>query len=61
MYNFLVLGLIPGTNIQITLRSWIVSVTLALAYLAYRLLNSRHLQPQPLRVPLHARQLHRRA
>ncbi len=37
MYSFLVLGLIPGTNLQITFRSWLVLAGWAVgATIAYR-------------------------
>jgi hypothetical protein len=36
MYTFLVLGLIPGTNIQINFYAWII-IMVGLAIIAYRL------------------------
>ncbi len=63
MYSFFVLGIVPGTNIQITFRSWINSVLLVIAVLlSIRLVrlvaNQRHTNPQASRFPLHASQLH---
>ena len=61
MYTFLVLGLIPGTNLQITFKTWLDLVGLIIvALLSYKLHND-HLARLPLaRRPLHASQLHRR-
>lgn len=64
MYSFFVLGLIPGTNIQITFQMWLLITAAIAAVYAYW-----HYLPHPtLRIeirsprrPLHASQLHLRA
>lgn len=60
MYNFLVLGLVPGTNIQITFKAWLYALTLGL--LAYLLVSYRHqtIEQVSLRQPLPASRLHNR-
>ena len=68
MYTFLVLGLIPGTNIQINFYAWIIIMS-GLIITAYRL-RPRLVQAisnwwhqfdkAPSRQPLHANQLHLR-
>ncbi|HVV26311.1 MAG TPA: hypothetical protein VHC21_04790 [Candidatus Saccharimonadales bacterium] len=68
MYTFLVLGLIPGTNIQINFYAWII-IMIGLGISAYRLRPRvvRYLsnwwhqfdEAEP-RQPLHANQLHLR-
>lgn len=65
MYNLLVLGLIPGTNIQIGFYAWIILV-LAL-FIAVYFIHKKILEiiSQPdleleIRQPLHANQLHSR-
>lgn len=67
MYSFLVLGIIPGTNLVITFEAWLVFIDLLLgSYLAYRVWQ-RHqgLMFGPLAIgnktSLHASQLHLRA
>ena len=62
MYSFLVLGLIPGTNIAISFQAWIaLGVMLALALPGHRLYVRYHqLVSTAARRPLHASQLHRR-
>lgn len=69
MYTFLVLGLIPGTNIQINFYAWVI-IMIGLAISAHRLrprfvralsswwhqFDEVHQQ----RRPLHANQLHLR-
>ena len=63
MYSVLVLGLIPGTNIQISFLAWliitaIVSVIASIAWLEYkRHQNELWLPPH---YPKHANQLHQR-
>jgi hypothetical protein len=42
MYSFLVLGLIPGTAIQITYRIWVDCILLAVEVAALRWLYRRH-------------------
>lgn len=69
MYSFLVLGLIPGTNIQINFWAWII-IMVGLTVTAYklrfrvgRLVSSWWHQfddPETHRKPLHANQLHLR-
>jgi hypothetical protein len=68
MYTFLVLGLIPGTNIQINFYAWLV-IMVGLIIMAYRLLPRvvrlvsacwRKLNNTSARKPLHASQLHLR-
>jgi hypothetical protein len=69
MYTFVVLGLIPGTNIQLTFDMWLQIISsLAVATLViwsagsflkfYRYTNE--LLMNHLRTPLHATQLHQR-
>jgi hypothetical protein len=69
MYTFLVLGLIPGTNIQINFWAWIV-IVIGAAFVAHRL-KSRVVAfastwwhqfdaDKATRQPLHASQLHLR-
>jgi hypothetical protein len=64
MDSLLVLGLVPGTNIQISFQAWLaIAVTLTAAAMAiWRELKRRGLVEQltPLRLPLHANQLHQR-
>lgn len=66
MYNLLVLGLVPGTAIQISFQDWLAMAGLLLAVavvlrgpikLKRRL---RVLQAAAGRLPLHASQLHQR-
>jgi hypothetical protein len=66
MYAFLVLGLIPGTNIQISFQAWLFIAPVLLV--AAIILRPRALQwwhkfgeDQASRRPLHASQLHLRA
>ena len=64
MYTFLVLGLIPGTNIQISFQAWL-DMAAALPFVAafiklhlyHRLTAASDIA---IRQPLHASQLHRR-
>jgi hypothetical protein len=64
MYSFLVLGIIPGTNIQISFQAWLVM--LALSPFAGLALKPRLLHMLEWGVaaqshsPLHASQLHHR-
>ena len=65
MYNFIVLGIIPGTNIQIGFYAWIIlAITLfTLYYLFHKRIMDFFNQPQnelEVRTPLHANQLHYR-
>jgi hypothetical protein len=66
MYAFLVLGLIPGTNIQISFQAWLViAPVLLVAAIILRPLVLRWWhkfnEDQVSRRPLHASQLHLRA
>lgn len=69
MYSFLVLGLIPGTNIQIGFWAWVV-ITIG-CYIAFRHYKQRIINhvsvwwhqfddDDMIRKPLHANQLHLR-
>jgi hypothetical protein len=70
MYSFLVLGLIPGTDIQINFWAWIV-IMIGLLYAGHRLRPRltayisrwwhQFDDSDTLRQPLHANQLHLRA
>ncbi len=69
MYSFLVLGLIPGTNIQINFWAWVI-IMIGLTVAAYRLrfrvtrlISSwwhQFDEEDAARRPLHASQLHLR-
>jgi hypothetical protein len=63
MYSLLVLGLVPGTNIQINFQTWLglllLTTVMGIAWYLYRLPHLEAMQ-QPLRQGLHATQLHRR-
>jgi hypothetical protein len=65
MYSFLVLGLVPGTNLQITFRAWIniIALGLSVVCLAYlkrvRRLNNR--QTEAVREPIRTSRSHRQA
>jgi hypothetical protein len=68
MYNFIVLGIVPGTNLQITFETWLVMLEVALVIIGLerllglrRWLNGRLAVEAVLaRSPLPANQLHRR-
>jgi hypothetical protein len=61
MYNLLVLGLVPGTNIQITFKVWLDVIGLGIVgFLAYNMYRNNEAAQAFKRVPLHANQLHRR-
>ena len=68
MYSFLVLGLIPGTNIQISFQAWLAIVAvLAIAVVKLKSQTLRHLRrviqwgkATAPRQTLHASQLHQR-
>ncbi|HSW36806.1 MAG TPA: hypothetical protein VLG37_00350 [Candidatus Saccharimonadales bacterium] len=47
MYNFIVLGLIPGTDIQITFQMWLNAAGLIVALIALAWLYNQHRQPLP--------------
>jgi hypothetical protein len=68
MYTFLVLGLIPGTNIQINFYAWII-IMIGLSISVYRLRSRivrrlsgwwHQFDETETRQPLHANQLHLR-
>lgn len=69
MYTFIVLGIVPGTNIRITFGDWLQLAVLIFAAIVtiklYRklepLMFSQLNQLQTERSPLHASQLHQRA
>lgn len=64
MYNFLVLGYIPGTNIQLSFNAIIGLFTVIAgvsAIVMIELHRRRLLTPLRLRSPLHANSLHLRA
>lgn len=68
MYSFIVLGLVPGTSFQITFEMWLqcaelLTLTFLLSVLAVRYTNTGRAgvvaDIERLRIPVHARQLHR--
>lgn len=63
MYAFLVLGLIPGTNIQISFQAWLYMMA-ALPFIGALIMLRWHKLAASLqainRQPLHASQLHQR-
>ena len=66
MYTFFVLGFIPGTTIQITFQMWLdviagLSVLVLFVSLHSRIASTASIPTMPLRIPLHARQLHLQA
>jgi len=69
MYAFFVLGIVPGTNIQISFELWLQIVTEFLAGVIicwtalhiYRFFVLTNQLLTPMRVQLHATQLHQRA
>jgi hypothetical protein len=64
MYSFLVLGIIPGTNLTISFQAWLIAMAVILfAVLAFRLRHRGRLDTQVFawgRTLLHANQLHQR-
>lgn len=62
MYSFFVLGIIPGTNIQISFQAWLIIAAVITwgAYAAKGRLQQLRLVATPARQPLHASQLHQR-
>ena len=64
MYTFLVLGLIPGTNIQLSLQAWLgIMAGLAVAFVKLKPYAHRLVQWGQATAPrtiVHASQLHRR-
>jgi hypothetical protein len=64
MYSFLVLGLVPGTNFQISFQDWLLMLAcLPVIVMAFMLRHRlRHATQQiDLRQPLYASQLHQQA
>lgn len=64
--NLIVLGQIPGTNVIINFQVWLYSAYMLLAFVivyltTHRLRTLNDDVFQPMRVPLHATQLHQRA
>jgi hypothetical protein len=64
MDNFIVLGLVPGTNLQITFELWLQTAAaflgLGLLVYAYKIFTFP-LPAEPSRQTMHASQLHHRA
>lgn len=63
MDSFIILGLVPGTGIQITFEMWLqTAASLGLLFLFVRIYQiATYVVPlAPSRQPLHATQLHRR-
>ena len=68
MYNFLLSGYVPGTNIQVTFRTWLYGICLlTLAYIVLKPFIKRRLNRfmanlllEPAHRPLHASRLHHR-
>lgn len=65
MNSFIVLGIIPGTDIRITFGAWLQLAVMLFAFVAtlkiYRILEPRlAVLIEPARTPLHASQLHLR-
>lgn len=62
MQTFVVLGLIPGTNIQINFQTWllITAIIVAIFWLHRTHRRASVSDRSPLRLPLYANQLHRR-
>jgi hypothetical protein len=63
VYSVLVLGLIPGTNIQISFLAWLVITTIVCALASIAWLEYKHRQSElwlPAHYPKHATQLHQR-
>jgi hypothetical protein len=65
MYSFIVLGLVPGTNLQITFQAWLLVLAAVLALIvvirvSYRLIVQLSMETIDVHQPLHANQLHSR-
>lgn len=61
MYDLIVLGQVPGTDIEITFAMWMsVLAGLATIYYSYKLVRGRRMAMAFVRKPLHANQLHLR-
>jgi hypothetical protein len=66
VYNFIVGGFVPGTDIQISFQAYLAVMTVllgvvAITYLELRHRNVRKAARSLIRQPLHANQLHLRA
>lgn len=64
MYSFVVLGIIPGTNIQISFQAWLAVTIMSLCFgpIIWREFKLHYASPPTLhRRTLHANQLHLRA
>lgn len=68
MYSFIVLGLVPGTNFQITFEMWLQCAELLTLIVLLSVLAIRYTRTgragviadiERLRIPVHAKQLHR--
>lgn len=60
MYNFIVSGFIPGTNIQLTFNTYLYCICLVAVYMVYRRYRLYRSTAPAERQPLPASQLHRR-
>ncbi len=64
MYNFIVLGQVPGTNVQISFQAWLVLMALLaiMTPVVWAQLKRRWQELEAVieRQPLHASQLHQR-
>jgi len=63
MYSILVLGLIPGTHIQISFLAWLVAAAIAILLVGIVWLEHKHRQNGLVlsaHYPKHANQLHQR-
>ncbi len=67
VYSFIVLGIIPGTDVRVTFSAWAQLVVVVFAFIVtlkiYRKIGPTlvRLEFVPVRMPLHANQLHQRA
>lgn len=61
MYNFFVLGIVPGTDIRINFQMWLgAAVILAIAFSLWMHRRNYAFELLPTRQPLHASRLHQR-
>jgi hypothetical protein len=63
MYSFLILGIVPGTNLQINFQGWLNLAGLVLSTAVLLRLYRQHQLLTTIfapRLPLHASQLHQR-
>ncbi|MEI6755590.1 MAG: hypothetical protein WCK80_01050 [bacterium] len=63
MYTYLVLGQIPGTNIQLSFQAWAIITIMAIVFApsVYRYFTEDLKQDSADRDPMHASRLHLRA